>query len=72
VKGHIVLDANNTKDIHIDHVKVGDTVLHNGDILTVCATNIRKSSFMGTSLFGDTYSLGHKPVKVLQEQYDGQ
>ena len=54
-----------TKQIHIDEIKAGDTVKHNGKVLNVGQKDI-KHGFMGTTLFGDSYRLGSIPVtKVL-------
>lgn len=50
-------------DSHISTISPGDTVEHNGVLMTVCRSDIRRSEFMGISLFGDTYRLGRKPVK---------
>lgn len=47
--------------VHIDTVRVGDTVEVNGVLKTVCPGDI-KSGFMGTTLFGDSYRLGTVPV----------
>ena len=52
-----------TKDVHISTIKAGDTIEHNGELLTVCNYDIRHSEFMGATLFGDSYRLGRKPVK---------
>lgn len=49
--------------VHISTVKIGDTVEHGGKFMTVGKGDIKTDSFMGTSLFGDSYSLGHKKVK---------
>lgn len=52
--------------VHISQIKRGDTVLHNDKMRTVCKTDIKHSSFMGTTLFGDSYNLGYKLVaKIL-------
>ncbi len=48
--------------IHISKVRVGDTILHNGEVKTVSGNNIKRSEFMGITLFGDSYSLGYKLV----------
>jgi IS4 transposase len=48
------------KEVHISTIKGGDTVIHNGEVATVSGTNIKQDSFMGTTLFGDSYKLGHK------------
>lgn len=44
--------------VHISQIKSGDTILHNGQITTVCKNNIKHDSFMGTTLFGDSYRSG--------------
>lgn len=50
---------------HITDIKPGDTVLHNGLVCTVTASNLSRGDFMGALLFGDSYSLGNKPVIVI-------
>lgn len=50
------------KQVHISTIQSGDTIQHNGEIKTVSGNNIKRCSFMGTTLFGDSYSLGHKLV----------
>lgn len=50
---------------HISEVVVGDIVNHNGELLTVTANDIKYDSFLGYSLFGDSYSLGYKLVEVV-------
>lgn len=49
--------------VHISQISAGDTIEHNGKLTTVSANNIKRDAFMGTSLFGDTYKLGYKPVQ---------
>ena len=51
------------QEVHISTIKAGDAIEHNGELLTVCNCDIRCSDFMGDTLFGDSYSLGRKPVK---------
>lgn len=51
---------------HIDDVRVGDTVLHNGEEKTVSKCNIKTGGFCGTTLFGDSYNCGYKKVIVLE------
>lgn len=56
----------NAVNTHISEIRPGDTILHSdGVVRTVCPKNITWSSFMGISLFGDTYRLGTIPVKKL-------
>ena len=47
---------------HIADIKAGDTILHDRHLKTVCACNIKRDSFLGTSLFGDTYMGGRAMV----------
>ena len=49
--------------VHISMIKHGDMVEHDGVIVSVSNMNIKRSEFMGITLFGDSYSLGRKPVK---------
>jgi hypothetical protein len=51
---------------HINDIFPGDTVEHQDVIMTVCASDIKNSSFMGTTLFGDSYSIGNRPVKKVR------
>lgn len=47
---------------HISTIAAGDTIEHEGKLTTVCASNIKRDSFMGTTLFGDSYRSGTKYV----------
>jgi hypothetical protein len=53
--------------VHKDMITSGDTIVcPDGKERTVCQSNIRYSSFMGVTIFGDCYHAGHKLVpKVL-------
>lgn len=53
-----------TVKTHIDMIRSGDTVLHNGELRTVCNSDIKRGGFMGTTLFGDSYRLGNAPVQL--------
>ncbi len=57
------LDSMKTSEVHISTIKPGDTIIHNGVLTTVSASNIKSGGFLGTTLFGDSYSAGHKKVK---------
>jgi hypothetical protein len=48
--------------VHISQISAGDTIEHDGVLTTVCANNIKRDSFMGITLFGDSYKSGHKSV----------
>lgn len=51
-----------TEQVHISQIRVGDTIMHNGVMTTISGNNIKRSEFMGISLFGDTYNLGYKLI----------
>lgn len=53
-----------TVKIHINDIRSGDTVFHNGELRTVCKSDIKRGGFMGTSLFGDSYRSGTVPVQL--------
>jgi len=56
------------KQVHIGTICVGDVVVHEGKECIVGRSDIKNDSFMGVSIFGDTYCLGYKPVhKVFLE-----
>ena len=52
-----------TNSVHISQISAGDTIVHNGIVTTVSGNNIKRSEFMGRTLFGDSYELGTKPVE---------
>ena len=43
-----------------------DTVIHEGVIKTVSRTDIHVNTFMGTTIFGDSYNLGYKKVTLVE------
>lgn len=47
---------------HISNINVGDTIMHYGEMKTISGTNIKGDSFMGKTLFGDSYHSGHKLI----------
>ena len=51
------------KEVHISTIKVGDTVEHNGELKTVDRESMGREPLMGPTLWGDSYMMGHKPVK---------
>lgn len=52
-------------DVHINSIKIGDTILcPDNKIRTVGKGNI-KYGFMGATLWGDSYRLGTIPVKKI-------
>ena len=51
------------EEVHICRIRVGDLVLHEGQVKTVTKTNIGGDAFMGRAIWGDCYHSGHKKVK---------
>jgi hypothetical protein len=51
-----------TETVHISQIRGGDTILHNGVVMTVSYNNIKYSEFMGVTVFGDSYCSGYKSV----------
>lgn len=59
MENHIIINT------HISDIKAGDTIRHNGEVKTVSGNNIGGNSFIGKTLFGDSYNLGYKKVEVI-------
>lgn len=54
------------EEVHISQIVPRDTILHiDGEIRTVGKSNIGGDSFMGKTLFGDSYHSGHILVKKI-------
>lgn len=51
------------QEVHISTIKAEDTVIHNGEMKTVCGKDLTDAGIFGVSLFGDSYHAGHKLVK---------
>lgn len=49
--------------VHKSDVKCGDTIIHNGTMVTVCKKDITRCDFFGVNLFGDSYMIGRKLVE---------
>lgn len=49
---------------HINDIQPGDTVLRAGELWTVTSGDIKDDTFMGRTLFGDSYNLGYNLVTV--------
>lgn len=56
------MDGFNFSPVHIADLRPGDIVIHEGAVRTVATNNIKRCSFMGTTIFGDSYMSGHRPV----------
>jgi len=52
-----------TENVHISKITVGDTVIHNGEMRTVCRRAFSRDSFVGLMLWGDSYNLGRKLIE---------
>lgn len=57
-----IINGVSIETVHIKDIKAGDTVLFHGVEKTVTAKDITEDSFMGRSLFGDSYCLGYRAV----------
>ena len=54
------------KLVHKSLIGIGDTILcSDGHVRTVCRNNIKRSEFMGKTIFGDSYRLGYQKVKKI-------
>lgn len=51
---------------HVNDVRAGDVIMYEGNTRTLSRNDINYSSCMGKSILGDSYSLGHKKVPVVQ------
>ena len=51
------------KQTHVSDIRAGDTVLIDGHLKTISKINIKRDSFMGTTLFGDSYNCGRLLVQ---------
>lgn len=57
-------------EVHISTISIGDSIICNdGFERTISKGNIKRDAFMGITILGDSYKLGHIPVKkVLYEK----
>jgi len=51
-----------TEQVSISKIRIGDTVIHEDVVTTVGRENIKYCSFMGMTIFGDSYRSGHKLI----------
>ena len=49
---------------HISNIRPHDTVFHDGHARSV-GNNIKHGGFMGSTLWGDSYRLGTRPVMLV-------
>ncbi len=50
---------------HVSLIRASDTVFHDGMARTVCRGDLKMGTFMGDTLFGDSYVAGRKPVLLV-------
>lgn len=43
-------------------VVIGDCIIHNEKMMTVCRGDILRNDFTGITIFGDSYNLGMRAV----------
>ena len=49
-------------ETHITDIKHGDCIIENGAMVSVSNSHIKSDPFFGTTLRGDSYNGGRKPV----------
>jgi hypothetical protein len=49
-------------EVNINEVRPGDYIKHDGKVVGIGPKDIKYNTFMGTTVLGDSYHLGHKPV----------
>ena len=47
---------------NIANIKPGDCIMENGVMVTISSSHIKHDPFLGTTLRGDSYNGGRKPV----------
>lgn len=53
------------KEVNINTLVVGDTVIHEDKVITLTNSNLKRDPFMGASVCGDSYHLGSLPVQLV-------
>lgn len=43
---------------HIRNIKIGDTIIYNNILTTISRSNLSYCSFMGATIYGDSFKLG--------------
>jgi hypothetical protein len=49
-------------EVHKSEIRVGDTIMHNGKIMTVGMSDLACCDFFGLKIFGDSYKIGYQLV----------
>ena len=48
--------------VHKSQIRAGDTISHNGKLMTVGMSDLTLCDFFGIKIFGDSYKIGYQPV----------
>lgn len=51
-----------TIGVHISDIRVGDTIIENGHLVTIGRNSIKRCPFFGITVRGDSYRLGERLV----------
>lgn len=57
-----MLNKAKTESVHISKIRVGDVVNHKGEFKTVTRSNLGSNTFLGDTLFGDSFKGGKELV----------
>ena len=58
------MERNEFELVHKESIEIGDAIIcKDGRTRTVCKNNIKRNSFTGITIFGDSYMLGHEKVR---------
>lgn len=49
-------------ETHVSDIKHGDTIIENGELVTVSRNYIKRDPLLGTTIRGNSYNGGRKPV----------
>ena len=49
--------------VHVTDIKHGDTIIENGNLVTVSRNHIKRDHMLGTTIRGNSYHGGRKPVQ---------
>lgn len=54
------------EQVHKSMIQAGDVIEHHGKFVTLCARDIKRDSFMGITIRGDSFVSGRRPVTRLR------
>lgn len=49
--------------VNINQIRVGDVIIFDDKMRTLTKSNFKRCGFMGSTIYGDSYQLGLKPVQ---------